>query len=103
MFPPPQIAPPGPAPGGAPPIPGAPPTPAFPSTDPTQLLQGGIFGNLQQIQGADQQALAQQQAQAAMLALVEAMKNQPNPEAAAAASAPGYAEPPPAQNTGGMV
>lgn len=74
----------------------APPPPAFPSTDPSVLAQSGVLGGLQQLQSQDQQNLIAQQQHAAMLALVDAMRNQPSPAAAAATSAPGYAAPPPA-------
>lgn len=102
------LAPPGPPMGGMPPPPpgmggppglGAPPGmpgmggPQFPTTDPATV--GGLLAPLEAAQQADQGALQQQQMQATVLALIDAMRNQPNPAAQAAATEPGYPTPPP--------
>lgn len=75
--------------------------PQFPTTDPSQV--GQLLGPLQMAQDADQQALQQQQMQAATLALIDAMRNAPNPAAQAAVSEPGYPTPPPAASDLGGI
>jgi hypothetical protein len=74
--------------------------PGFPTTDPSQV--SGLLAPLEAAQAADQGALQQQQMQATVLALIDAMRNAPNPAAQAAVSEPGYPTPPPAgdPNTG---
>lgn len=72
---------------------GAPQGPQFPTTDPAQV--SGMLGGLQQAQSADQQQLQHEQMSAAVLALIDAMKNQPDPAAQAAVTEPGYPTPPP--------
>lgn len=86
--------------GGPPPLGGplagamAPGGSQYPTTDPSQVA--GLLGPLQAAQAQDQQQLQGQQMQATVLALIDAMRNQPNPAAQAAVTEPGYPTPPPA-------
>lgn len=70
----------------------------FPTTDPSQVAP--LLGPLAAGWDADQQALQQEQMQAATLALIDAMRNQANPQAQAAVTEPGYPTPPPATPDG---
>jgi hypothetical protein len=65
----------------------------YPTTDASAVT--GLLGPLQAAQAQDAQQLQGDQMQAAVLALIDAMKNQPNPAAQAAMTEPGYPTPPP--------
>jgi hypothetical protein len=69
----------------------------YPSTDPSSVA--GLLAPLESAQAQDQQSLQGQQMEAAVLALIDAMKNQPNPAAQAAMTEPGYPTPPPPAGT----
>lgn len=93
------LAPPGPPMGGGMPGLGGMGPPGFPTTDPSQVA--GLLAPLEAAQAADQGALQQQQMQATVLALIDAMRNAPNPTAQAAVTEPGYPTPPPAPSDPG--
>jgi hypothetical protein len=69
----------------------------YPTTDPSQVA--GLLGPLSAAQAQDAAANSQdfqsQQMEATVLALIDQMKNQPNPAAQAAMTEPGYPNPPP--------
>lgn len=65
----------------------------YPSTDPSAV--SGLLAPLAAAQAQDQQQLQGQQMEASVLALIDLMKNQPNPAAQAAMTEPGYPTPPP--------